>query len=232
MFQPITVEFQDADLGLNGCFCDLEVCQSRPAHSIRTPGARQVGPHQPEPVQFPPKRCDNKLRTTFMSKVRTGGGFLCSGGGGGGNSSSMVPSAALCASLFKASLSKAAGSGAVGGGCSSSAGCAAFIAALMRAEAAKCAKRSICPDPVGALGAAVVWGVSASDDCKPGVACEACCCLATRAAMTAAACGVNVDGGGVGPIVGAAVPVAPPANACRSATAWGLGAAAGAGPAF
>lgn len=47
--------------------------------------------------------------------------------------------------------------------------------------------------------------------------------------MTAAACGVNVDdGGGEGPIAGAAgaVPVAPPAKACSSATAWGLGGAA------
>ena len=84
----------------------------------------------------------------------------------------------------------------------------------------------------GAFGAAVAgWGVRASELCKPGVAaCDACCCcLATSAAMTAAACGVNVDdGGGEGPIAGAAgaVPVAPPAKACSSATAWGLGGAA------
>ena len=94
----------------------------------------------------------------------------------------------------------------------------------MRADAAKCAMMSICPDAFGAAAVPAVadWAnPSKGADAGAGAAEDL---AATRAAMTAAACGDKDDAVGALGVAPAVAPAAPP-RALRIARAWGFGGA-------
>ena len=99
------------------------------------------------------------------------------------------------------------------------------MAALMRADAAKCAMISIWPEAFAgaAVAPGVVVGASPSNGDEAGNVAGADDLAATRAAMTAWACGDREDGAGAAPP--AAVPAAAPAppRALRMARACGFG---------